>query len=234
MKNISDICFIVQARLNSERVPQKMVKPFIGTTLTDLVLQKLTVSNLPNNQIYLSAHEQELINIGKKYPINIWERSYNSANIDNNIQTLFDWWDKLPYKYVIMISGCNPLLQIKTIETFTEQYINSKYDGLFSVIEKKNYFWNKNGDLINKWPIGQDLLNTKAVEKTYEAAHCLYASKLDSIGKGKWCGTWKEKNSPSLFSVSEMEAFDIDYEWQFIVAEQLMKLNDINFSQLFL
>ena len=76
MKNISDICFIVQARLNSERVPQKMIKPFVGTTLTDLVLQKLITSMIPNNQIYLSAHEQELINIGNKYPINIWKRSY--------------------------------------------------------------------------------------------------------------------------------------------------------------
>ena len=31
MKNINDICFIVQARLNSERVPKKMIKNFVGT-----------------------------------------------------------------------------------------------------------------------------------------------------------------------------------------------------------
>ena len=41
MKSINDICFIVQARLNSERIPQKMTKPFCGSILTDLVLQKL-------------------------------------------------------------------------------------------------------------------------------------------------------------------------------------------------
>lgn len=231
MKNISDICFIVQARLNSERVPRKMVKDFVGTTLTDHVLGKLVNSSLvPNSQIYLSAHEDELVNIGNKYPINIWKRSYDSANVDKGIQILFDWWDKLPYKYVVMVSGCNPLLKSQTIDNFIKKYLNTPHDGLFSVISKKNYFWNKGGELLNKWPEGQDLLNTKAVEETYEAAHCLYASKLDSIGEGKWCGTWKDKNNPSLFPVSEIEAFDIDYEWQFLLAESLFKLNDIDHS----
>lgn len=224
MKNLNDICFIVQARLNSERVPRKMIKPFTGTTLTDLVLQKLVTSNIPNNQIYLAVHEQELIDIGNKYPINIWKRSYESANVDKGITTLFDWWDKLPYKYVVMISGCNPLLQLETIERFVKQYIDSNHDGLFSVIEKKNYFWDTNGNLLNKWPEGQDLLNTKAVDVTYEAGHCLYASRMDSIGEGKWVGDWTKKGDIDLFPVTEMEAFDIDYGWQFNVAEQLFKL----------
>lgn len=222
MKRIENICFVVQARLNSERVPQKMIRPFAKTTLTDIVLSKLvSIQSIPNSQIYLSVHEKELIEIGKKYPINIFKRSYESANIDSGIQTLFEWWDKLPYKYVVMVSGCNPLLEVSTIERFLDVYLNSPNDGLFSVIEKKNYFWNNKGEMLNNWPEGQDLLNTKAVTPTYEAAHCLYGSKLDSIGKGKWVGSWQKKNDPELFSVTEYESFDIDYKWQFKVAEKL-------------
>ena len=224
IKDIKDICFVIQARLNSERVPQKMVKNFAGTTLTDNVIQKLVNSKLiPNTQIYLAVHEKELINIGKKYPINIFQRSYESANVDCGIDILFEWYNKLPYKYVIMVSGCNPLLKIETIERFTKRYLESPHEGLFSVIEKKNYFWDLNGNMINKWPKGQDLLNTKMVEKTYEAAHCLYASKLDLIGKGLWVGSWKKKNDPELFTVDELESFDIDYEWQFKLGEKLWK-----------
>jgi len=44
------------------------------------------------------------------------------------------------------------------------------------------------------------------------------------IGDGRWCGTWQKKNDPYLFEVPELEAFDIDYEWQFTIAEQLHKL----------
>tara|TARA_Y100001938_G_C8070016_1_gene422554 strand:- start:898 stop:1587 length:690 start_codon:yes stop_codon:yes gene_type:complete len=221
MKNISDVAFIVQSRLNSERVPQKMIRDFCGTTLLDVVLDKLVQAKIPNNQIYLSAHEDELIEIGNRYPINIHKRSWESANCDNGIDVMFDWWDKLPYKYVVMVSGCNPLLKVSTIDNFVSEYLKSDYDGLFSVVKKKNYFWNLDGEMINEWPEGQDLLNTKAVEPTYEAGHCLYGSLMSSIGEGKWCGTWKGINSPVLFEVDELETFDIDYEWQFEVGELL-------------
>jgi len=233
MKNISDICFIIQARLNSERVPKKMVRDFAGTTLTDHVLKKLVnCSSIPNSQIYLSAYEDELVSIGNKYPINVFKRSYESANIDCGIEVLFEWYAKLPYKYVILVSGCNPFLKSETIEKFIKKYLKSSNDGLFSVIEKKNYFWDKEGNMLNKWPDGQDLLNTKAVQPTYEAGHCLYASRMDSIGEGKWVGSWRKKNDPEFYIVDEAEAFDIDYEWQFTLAESLFRLNskDHHFS----
>ena len=99
---------------------------------------------------------------------------------------LFEWYKKLPYKYVIMISGCNPLLKCETIDTFVKDYQESKYDGLFGVIGKKEYYWDTDGELLNKWPDGQDLLNTKEVGKTYQAAHCLYGSLMSSIGDGRW------------------------------------------------
>ena len=222
MKDIKDVLFIVQARLNSQRIPNKMIRDFAGTTLTDVVLTKLMRSDIiPKNQIYLSAHEEELIEIGRRYPINIFKRSYESANCDNGIDVLFEWYNKLPYKYVVLISGCNPFLKYTTIDGFVTEYLNSKYDGMFSVIGKKDYFWNEEGQLINNWPEGQDLLNTKAVEKTYQAAHCLYGSLMKSIGEGKWVGSWNKKNDPVLYEIEEEEAFDIDYEWQFKMAQEL-------------
>lgn len=225
MKDIKEVCFIVQARTNSERVPNKMLREFSGTTLTDIVLEKLvSIESIPNTQIYLSVYEQELKDIGKKYPINIFDRSFESANVDNGITTLFEWWDKLPYKYVVMVSGCAPLMATKTIEKFTSKFINSAHEGLFAVVEKKNYFWDIEGNMLNKWPQGQDLLNTKTVDITFEAAHTLYASRLDTIGEGKWVGTWNEPNNLQLFPMKELEAFDIDYEWQFKVGEHLYKL----------
>ena len=46
MKNIDDIAFVVQARLNSERVPNKMLKPFAGSNLFGIVLDKLLTSDV--------------------------------------------------------------------------------------------------------------------------------------------------------------------------------------------
>ena len=121
MKSLNEIAVVVQARENSERVPFKMSRgirqvPFASTSLLDIVLEKLTSSDvIQNEHIYLSVHEDSLIETGEKYPINIHKRSWESANVDSGVDVLFDWWDKLPYKYVVMVSGCNPFLKLETI-----------------------------------------------------------------------------------------------------------------------
>ena len=105
---------------------------------------------------------------------------------------------------------------------FIESFVNSTNESMFAVFEKKNYFWNEKRDMITAWPEGADALNTKLVEKTYEAAHCLYAGKMDTIKDGVWMSKAPfEKNRPELFIVPELEAFDIDYEWQFKIGELL-------------
>jgi len=224
MKNISDIAFIVQARLNSQRVPNKMLKPFDGTNLFSIVLDKLLTSSIiPSNQVYASIYEPELIDIAVSKEINVFKRSYESANNDSDIAKIFEWHEKLPFKYVILISACNPLLKVETIDAFVDQFINQEEDNLFGVIEKKQYYWNKEGVMITPWPEGQTLLNTKAVEPTYEAAHILYASPMDLIKEYKYMGDFSKPGGVKLFTMNELESFDIDFEWQFTTAELLYK-----------
>lgn len=224
MIKLNEIAFIVQARLNSQRVPQKMIRPFAGSTLFDIVLDKLLQSKvIPKEQIFASIHEQELINIAESKDINVWQRSYESANNDNSLQTIYEWHDQLPakYKYVVLISGCNPLLKVETIDNFVKAFAENDIENLFAVIEKKTYYWDKEGALTTPWPEGQTIMNTKAVEPTYEAAHVLYASRLDIIKDSRFMGDFEKHGGIKLFTMEELEAFDIDYEWQFTVAEKL-------------
>tara|TARA_A100001515_G_scaffold70151_1_gene55736 strand:- start:6140 stop:6808 length:669 start_codon:yes stop_codon:yes gene_type:complete len=220
MKKIEDVCILVQARLGSQRVPNKMLRPFAGTTLTDILFKKLKSSKvIPKNNIYFSAWEQELKDVAKKHDINIYHRSEQSANEDNSLQLIYEWHDKLPFKYVILVSACNPLLKIETIDSFVESFINSDKEGGFAVFEKKTYYWNKDGKSITDWK-GATIMNTKVVEPIYEAAHCLYASRLDVVKDGYWMDT-KSPPQPELFVMDEFEAFDIDYEWQFKLGEKI-------------
>lgn len=222
MKRLDDVAFIVQARLNSQRVPQKMIRPFAGTSLFDLVLSKLTSSKIiPIENIYASVYEEELVSIANKRNVNVFTRSYESANNDNSLQKIYEWHDKLPHKYVILISGCNPLLKVETIDAFVEQFVNQEEENLFAVMEKKQYYWNKEGALVTPWPEDQTIMNTKAVEATYEAAHVLYASKMEIISQDRFMGDFQVENGIKLFPMAELEAFDIDYEWQFKVGEVL-------------
>lgn len=221
-KNISDICILVQARLGSTRVPNKMVRPFVGSTLVDILFEKLKSSKIiPSQNIIFSAYEPELKEIANKHNINIFHRSEKSANSEGPLQEIFEWYDKLPFKYVILVSACNPLLSINTIDKFITQFINSPKEGGFGVFEKKTYYWDIDGNSLTDYK-GSSHMNTKFVDPIYEAAHCLYASRIDIIKDGFWMDT-KSPPTPSLFVMDELESFDIDYEWQFEVAEQLYK-----------
>lgn len=229
MDKLQNTVFIVQARLNSQRVPNKMLRPFADKNLFGIVLDKLLSSNIiPSSQIFASVYEEELIEEASiKRNINTFQRSYESANNDSDITKIFEWHDKLPFKYVVIISACNPLLKVETIDAFVKQFVEQEEDNLFGVIEKKQYYWNKEGVMITPWPEGQTLMNTKAVEPTYEAAHVLYASPMDLIKEHKYMGDFSKPGGIKLFKMDELEAFDIDYEWQFTTAELLYKNDSI-------
>jgi CMP-N-acetylneuraminic acid synthetase len=225
MKNVNDIAFIVQARLNSQRVPRKMIKPFAGTNLFGIILDKLLTSDvIPSENIIASVYEEELFHeANTKRNIRTFERSYESANNDNDLRKIYEWHDKLPHKYVVLISGCNPLLSVSTIDSFVNAYVNQEEDNLFAVMEKKQYYWNKEGSLVTPWPADQTIMNTKAVEPTYEAAHVLYASPMDIIKDYRFMGDFEKEGGIKLFTMPELEATDIDEPWQFDVAEVLYK-----------
>ena len=64
-------------------------------------------------------------------------------------------------------------------------------------------------------------MNTKTVQTTYEATHCLYAGKMSEIGNGIWMGDLNSNGVELFIMNNEFETFDIDYSWQFNIAQQL-------------
>ena len=225
MKNLDEIAVIVQARLGSQRVPQKMLRPFAGTTLMDIYLQKISqTTRLPLKNIYASVYEEELVAVCEKYPVQIYRRSKESADSEGTpMGLMYEWWDQIPFKYCVLVNACAPFLRLETIENFVEAYAQTESDGLFGVIEKKNYYWGEDFTLQTPWPEGQAVMNTKFVDTTYEAAHCLYAGRLDKIGAGVWMGDFMIPGDIQLHPMDEREVFDIDYEWQFEYYENLYK-----------
>ena len=218
MKNIKDVCFIVQARTQSTRVPNKMLKPFANSNLFEITVNKIIQSSfIPKDNFYLSIMDNELIEIAKKYNVNYFIRSEESTQE-------FEWHNKLPFKYFVIINACNPLLKIETIENFTKQFIKSNSKGQFGVFEKKTFLFNNEGAMINRF-FGDDkylaTLETKFVETCYEAAHSLYAGTMEDISKEIYMGSFKAPGDPEFFTMDEIECFDIDWPWQFEIAEKL-------------
>lgn len=222
MKDIKDVAVVVQARLNSQRLPNKMLNPFCGTSLFEVALKKLQLSKIiPASNVYLSINEDELCDIAKKYDFNVFQRSLESSSEDNDIRLIYEWWDQIPFKYVVLVSACNPLLKVETIDRFVEDFLVCNKEGSFAVFEKKTYYWSLDGTSLTDWK-NQKIMNTKEVDAIYEAGHCLYASRLNFLKDGNWMDN-KVPPSPNMFVIEELESFDIDFQWQFDVAEILYK-----------
>ena len=222
MQKIKEVAVIVQARLSSQRCKRKMVRDFAGTTLMNIILDKLEKSSIPNKNIVLSVYEEELLQICQEYPFNIYKRSERSAFSEGTPLTeMYEWWDKIDFDSAVLINACCPFLKTETIERFYNSYSNSLSNGMFGVIEKKNYYWDKDDNFLT--PLKEDVMNTKTADPIKEAAHCLYAGILENIGKGIWMGDFSKKGDIELFTRDEEECLDIDYEWQFQMCEALYK-----------
>ena len=225
MKDIKDICFIIQARTQSTRVPNKMLRPFSDSNLFEIAINKILNSKIiPKENFYLSVMDDELISIAKKYGVNYFIRSESSVQEPVTLPKVFEWYNKLPFKYFVIINACNPLLKIETIDSFINQFTASPSKGQFGVFEKKTFLFNSDGFMINKF-FGEDkylaTLETKFVETCYEAAHSLYAGKMSDIGNEIYMGSFKNAKDPEFYIMDEIECFDIDWPWQFEIAEKL-------------
>jgi CMP-N-acetylneuraminic acid synthetase len=222
------ICIIIQARLGSTRVPNKMRREFGNSTLLDITLSKLQKSKvIKKENVYVSLYEDELKDIAKKYDYNIYNRSEASAKTENDMKLMFEWWDKLDYKYYIIISACHPFLSIDTIDNFYIKLLEHNKKGLFGVVKKKNYYWDNNYNMITNWPENQTTFNTKAVENMYEASHCLYGGVMSDIGEYIYMGDFSKKEVDLFIIENEMESLDIDYEWQFNLYDKYIKCINI-------
>ena len=220
-KRKEDVCIVVQARLNSTRVPQKMIKPFADTTLLDIFFEKVVTSKvIPTENVILSAYEPEIKDIGNKWGVQVFERSEASANEEHNMQLILEYYDKVPYEYMVTFGATHPLLKKETMEKFYTHYMNSDEEGFYGVIEKKNHYWDKKGDRISCMSAEQKAFNTKYIEPIYEAAHCLLGTRLSTIKEGRMVSK-DFPNKANLYVLDEIESWDIDEPWQFEVGEKL-------------
>ena len=224
-KDVGDVCFIIQARLGSQRCRKKMLRPFGDTTLIDIALDKVLQSTIiPREQFYFAVGETELAVKAEERGLNVFWRSAESVSAEADITSIYEWHDKLPFKWWVMINACQPFLKVSTIDAFIQDFLSSpeSVSGSFGVLRKKNYFWSADHCLVTPWPVGQTILNTKAVEESYEAAHSLYAGRMADVAHGIHMGTFSGLGDPRLFVLPDaLEVWDIDYEWEWLAALKL-------------
>lgn len=212
---MSEFAVVSFGRKQSERCPNKMLKPFGGTTLTDVMLSKLMRISVPS---YFAGYEHEFKAKSEQYQVNFIQRSQTSVSIDEPITDILSFLHDIPQQKILLVNACLPFLRLKTIQAFLDGAMKNSYDSAFAVVKRNNFYFD-----MNKTPLNfhKDLktINTKKADPVYEFAHALYLFDKDYFFRH---GRYWDWSAVKLIEMgAHEELIDIDTEDDFTFAEMI-------------
>ena len=214
---MASIGIVVNGRISSTRCPQKLIRPFGGTTLFDIAMSKL--SELSQNlKVYTGIADKELIDIAVKYPkVQILERSPEAvAPGYSDHKKVFAHFQHIDADYIMWLNPCHPLLSTHTILSAVDIASKAQYNSYTSVVPTTDWIFSDSGTPVtNKTP---SMLSTAHCETYSKVAHAYHIINKNFFLKDYqyWSLT---PNDPHLLPIPDIENFDVNTELEFTVAE---------------
>lgn len=204
-------------RTQSQRCPNKMLRPFGETTLTDLVLAKLARCE---GTTFFAGREEAFRQKCARHGVRYVERDARSATIDGPILEILAFLKDMDCSHFLLVSGCLPFLRLETIQGFLRDCVAHESQPAFGVVRRQNYFMGLDRRPLNFDP-GAATINTKTVEPVYEFAHALYFFERDYFFRHGTYWDWRTVRLVELPAGQEL--LDIDTEADFRMAEALWR-----------
>jgi CMP-N-acetylneuraminic acid synthetase len=216
----STIVALVPMRHHSQRVPEKNYRPLAGKPLFQhILLALLTCPEIAqvvvdtDSPIILKDLEQnfpQVVRIERPEHLRADHLPMNEILAYDTSQVEADFY--------LQTHSTNPLLKSETISNAIQALAANypAYDSLFSVTRLQTRLWDQLGRAINHNPA--ILLQTQDLPPVYEENSCIYLftrsilmSRRNRLGE-----------RPLLFPIDAAEAWDIDEELDFKIADLLM------------
>ncbi len=210
---------LVPMRHDSKRVPGKNYRPFAGRPLYQHIIKSLLDCPLITKVIIDTDSPTIMEDASGRFPeIRLIERPKNlrADTVPMNDVLLHDV-TQVESDYYLQTHSTNPLLSTETITRAIELFIDKhpSYDSLFSVTRMQKRLWDAQGQAINHDT--NVLLRTQDLQAVYEENSCIYILNKSSLeARGNRIG-----ERPFMFEIDPVEAWDIDDELDFRVAEFL-------------
>jgi len=207
---------VIQARTGSQRCRNKLLRPFAGTSLLEIALEKFSK---PSDKFtfYFAAHERELLELGRRYTDNIVERGRESAEADD-IRTVMNYFEGFEEETVAFLNPCHPFFRMETLERAIDHFRESEAVSMTSVVKSHTWYYHLDGRPINF--LDPTVINTKATERLLAVAHAFHIFPRKRFLEHGYM--WRHApRDPVFFEIPEREAIDVDTELDFEIAEAL-------------
>lgn len=220
-KTGNTVVALVPMRHHSQRVPGKNYRPLAGKPLYRHILESLLACPEISQVVVDTDSEPILSGLRHDFPqvLRIERPEHLRAdNIPMNEILSYDT-GQVTADFYLQTHSTNPLLRPETISRAVQTFLSDYpiYDSLFSVTRRQVRLWDQLGRAINHNPA--ILLQTQDLPPVYEENSCLYIftrpillQRRNRLGE-----------RPRLFEIPAAEAWDIDEELDFALADFLIQ-----------
>jgi CMP-N-acetylneuraminic acid synthetase len=215
------IIALVPMRHHSQRVPGKNFRPLAGKPLFHHIIG--TLLSCPEIfKVVVDTDSQPVIEGLHHYFPDVLvlprPKYLCSDTISMNEILVYDT-SQVHADYYLQTHTTNPLLRPSTISRAVQAFLENipDYDSLFSVTRMQKRLWDQHGHAINHDP--SILLQTQDLPPIFEENSCIYMFTGQTlVNRQNRLGL-----HPFMFEIDAAEAWDIDEELDFLIAEFLMQ-----------
>jgi CMP-N-acetylneuraminic acid synthetase len=218
---MTNILALVPMRHHSQRVPGKNYRLLAGKPLYQHIIGTLLA--VPEvNDILVDTDSPSIIEgLRKDFPqVQVIERPEHlrGDTVPMNDILLYDT-SLFAADFYLQTHSTNPLLRQETVSKAIRTFLGDypAHDSLFSVTRLQTRLYDQAGQAINHDP--NVLLQTQDLTPVYEENSCLYLfTRENLVRRHNRLG-----EHPMMFEIGADEAWDIDDEFDFTVADFLMR-----------
>tara|TARA_B100000989_G_scaffold151871_1_gene113324 strand:+ start:6422 stop:7093 length:672 start_codon:yes stop_codon:yes gene_type:complete len=216
------ISAVIVSRKSSKRILNKSKKKIKNLNLIERkIIQLKKVKNL--DKIYLGTNDVSLKKLAKKYKIYFVKRKEKycdekKTNATDMIKNMLSFVDG---EIILWAHATNPFIDQNLYTDAINLFKRSlaKKDSLFSATIIKNHFWDQNKIPLNHKPFAKKHVVAKNLKPIFSQNGGIFIRfKKDMIRDGRFIG-----KKPIMFTMNEIQGWDLDYPWQLDLAKSLVK-----------
>jgi CMP-N-acetylneuraminic acid synthetase len=216
---VKSISIVVNARIGSTRLPNKVILPFAGTTLIDIALSKINNCDYFDKR-YLAVYDNELKDKLVDYKnVELIDRDIDevkSGIVD--IKTRFKYFEKIETDLIFLLNPCCPLISENTIKYAYEMIKELNYNSYTSVVPSRDWVFDVNGKCITRSDVSNVATNKGDI--FHKATHAFHILNRQFFLDNGYIWTFGECD-PAPIGMPKEEYCDIDNLREFEIAEFL-------------
>ena len=216
-----NIVALVPMRHHSQRVPGKNYRLLAGKPLFHHIVESLLAVPQINEVVVDTDSNEVMDGLRQHYPtVKIVDRPEHLRADDVPMnEILIHDTGLYPADFYLQTHSTNPLLKSETISKGIQSLLTNypAYDSLFSVTRLQTRLYDQHGHALNHNP--KELIQTQDLPPVYEENSCMYVFKRETLVAKRH----RISDTPFMFEIDAVEAWDIDEELDFAICDFLLK-----------